>query len=199
MTTKEKLQSLAQNSIVLDISEELEDYAPCSTHFGGRPDVPADFAWPRYQGKGYNYECPERPLTFLAQFNCADFAAMDSDHLLPDYGLLSFFYEMDSEPWGFSPEDKGGLKVYWFEDLSTLVQAEFPEDMEEDFQFPAVGIQSRTIPAGMISSKSFRRKPTMRHLNLFERNWGLRSRRRVRNCWGGRTLSRTLCMRIASL
>ena len=42
MTTKEKLQSLAQNSIVLDISEELEDYAPCSTHFGGRPDVPAD-------------------------------------------------------------------------------------------------------------------------------------------------------------
>ena len=144
MTTKEKLQSLAQNSIVLDISEELEDYAPCSTHFGGRPDVPADFAWPRYQGKGYNYECPERPLTFLAQFNCADFAAMDSDHLLPDYGLLSFFYEMDSEPWGFSPEDKGGLKVYWFEDLSTLVQAEFPEDMEEDFQFPAVGIQSRT-------------------------------------------------------
>lgn len=130
MTTREKLQSLAQNSIVLDISEELEDYAPCSTHFGGRPDVPADFAWPRYQGKGYNYECPERPLTFLAQFNCADFAAMDSDHLLPDYGLLSFFYEMDSEPWGFSPEDKGGLKVYWFEDLSTLVQAEFPEDKE---------------------------------------------------------------------
>ena len=132
MTTKEKLQSLAQNSIVLDISEELEDYAPCSTHFGGRPDVPADFAWPRYQGKGYNYECPERPLTFLAQFNCADFAAMDSDHLLPDYGLLSFFYEMDSEPWGFSPEDKGGLKVYWFEDLSTLVQAEFPEETDDE-------------------------------------------------------------------
>lgn len=45
---------------------------------------------------------------------------------------------------GIFSGDKGGLKVYWFEDLSTLVQAEFPEDMEEDFQFPAVGIQSRT-------------------------------------------------------
>lgn len=30
MTTKEKLQSLAQNSIVLDISEELEDYKQAS-------------------------------------------------------------------------------------------------------------------------------------------------------------------------
>ena len=56
MNMKEKLQSLVQNSIVLDISEELEKYEACSTHFGGQPDVPADFQWPRYQGKGYNYE-----------------------------------------------------------------------------------------------------------------------------------------------
>ena len=73
MNMKEKLQSLVQNSIVLDISEELEKYEACSTHFGGQPDVPADFQWPRYQGKGYNYECEERPLTFLSQFNCAEF------------------------------------------------------------------------------------------------------------------------------
>ena len=47
MNMKEKLQSLVQNSIVLDISEELEKYEACSTHFGGQPDVPADFQWPR--------------------------------------------------------------------------------------------------------------------------------------------------------
>ena len=144
MNMKEKLQSLVQNSIVLDISEELEKYEACSTHFGGQPDVPADFQWPRYQGKGYNYECEERPLTFLAQFNCAEFTALDARHILPDHGLLSFFYEMDSQPWGFAPEHKGGLKVYWFEDLSTLSRAEFPEDMEEDFQFPAINIKAHT-------------------------------------------------------
>lgn len=145
MNMKEKLQSLVQNSIVLDISEELEKYEACSTHFGGQPDVPADFQWPRYQGKGYNYECEERPLTFLAQFNCAEFTALDARHILPDHGLLSFFYEMDSQPWGFAPEHKGALKVYWFEDLSTLSRVEFPEDMEEDFQFPAINKEAGGI------------------------------------------------------
>ena len=37
MNMKEKLQSLVQNSIVLDISEELEKYEACSTHFGVSP------------------------------------------------------------------------------------------------------------------------------------------------------------------
>ncbi len=64
----------------------------------------------------------------------------DTEHLLPDHGLLSFFYELDSMCWGFDPKDKGCARVYWFEDISALSAAEFPVDMEEDFILPMVKI-----------------------------------------------------------
>lgn len=143
MTMQEKLQSLSQNSIVLDISRK-EKYKPCGTRFGGQPDVPANFVWPTYKGKGEDGVVKDRPLTFLAQFNCAELAALDKEHLLPDHGLLSFFYDMASEPWGFDPKDRGGLRVYWFEDLSVLSQAAFPEDMDEDFHLPMIKIKAHT-------------------------------------------------------
>lgn len=63
------------------------------------------------------------------------------EHLLPDHGLLSFFYETDTQCWGYDPKDKGCARVYWFEDLSALSAANFPADMEEDFKFPMVKIK----------------------------------------------------------
>lgn len=118
--------------------------APESTgasRFGGRPDVPPDFVWPEYDGTDYRDEKAVRPLSFLAQFNCADLAPYDSEHLLPDHGVLSFFYEVLSMTWGFSPEDMGSARVYWFEDASVLRPADFPENMDKDCRFPQIGVQ----------------------------------------------------------
>lgn len=139
MNIKEKLESMAKNSIELKIQEN-EVYQLGATRFGGQPDVPSDFIWPTYMGESYDHVVKERPLSFLAQFNCADFAKYDTEHLLPDHGLLSFFYELDSMCWGFDPKDKGCARVYWFEDISALSEAEFPADMEEDFILPMVKI-----------------------------------------------------------
>ena len=140
MTIKEKLKSMGQNSIVLDIARK-EKYKPCGTRFGGSPDVPADFVWPTFEGEDYYGDVAERPLAFLAQINCEDIAPLDKENLLPDHGLLSFFYSVVSEPAGFDPKDKCGIKVYWFEDLSALSKAEFPEDLDEDSIFPMVKIK----------------------------------------------------------
>lgn len=89
----------------------------------------------------YDHVVKDRPLTFLAQFNCEELAQFDKEHLLPDHGLLSFFYETDTQCWGYDPKDKGCARVYWFEDLSALSAANFPADMEEDFKFPMVKIK----------------------------------------------------------
>ena len=90
MSIKEKLELLAKNSIELKI-EGKETYKLGATRFGGQPDVPADFVWPTYEGESYDHVVKDRPLTFLAQFNCAELAKFDKEHLLPDHGLLSFF------------------------------------------------------------------------------------------------------------
>ena len=46
-----------------------------------------------------------RPLAFLAQFDCASLAPLDREGLLPKTGLLSFFYELGSQRWGYDPKD----------------------------------------------------------------------------------------------
>ena len=140
MNMKEKLESLGKNSIQLKIARK-ETYKLGATRFGGKPDVPPDFVWPTYEGESYDHVVKDRPLTFLAQFNCEELAQFDKEHLLPDHGLLSFFYETDTQCWGYDPNDKGCARVYWFEDMSALSAADFPADMGEDFKFPMVKIQ----------------------------------------------------------
>ena len=140
MNMKEKLESLGKNSIRLKIARK-ETYKLGATRFGGKPDVPPDFVWPTYEGESYDHVVKNRPLTFLAQFNCEELAQFDKEHLLPDHGLLSFFYETDTQCWGYDPKDTGCARVYWFEDMSALSAANFPADMEEDFKFPMVKIK----------------------------------------------------------
>ena len=173
MDMKEKLELLAQNSIELKI-EGKETYKLGATRFGGKPDVPADFVWPTYEGEGYDHVVKERPLTFLAQFNCAELAKFDKEHLLPDHGLLSFFYETDTQCWGYDPKDKGCARVYWFEDISALSSADFPADMEEDFKFPMVKIKMDskiTYPSWQDFSEVF---PEEKDYDAFDEVWAER-------------------------
>ena len=139
MSMKEKLKSLGKNSMKLNIGQT-EEYKLGATRFGGKPDVPSDFTWPTFQGEGFDNIVKDRPLTFLAQFNCEELAKYDNEHLLPERGLLSFFYETDTQCWGYDPKDKGCARVYWFEDISALSAADFPIEMEDDFKFPMMKI-----------------------------------------------------------
>ena len=107
-----------------------------SSKFGGRPDVPADFSWPYY-----NVSCGEDgaqqlcPLSFLAQFDCSALAPLDREGLLPKTGLLSFFYELDSQRWGFDPQDGGCARVFWF-DRVPLAPADVPKELPAEFCLP---------------------------------------------------------------
>ena len=58
-----------------------------ATKFGGTPDLPSGMSWPEYEGS---------PLPFIAQINLSEVAAFDLSHLLPDSGILSFFFDLDA-------------------------------------------------------------------------------------------------------
>ena len=108
------------------------------SRFGGRPDVPAGFTWPVFETAVPEDEAVRpRPLAFLAQFDCASLAPLDRESLLPKTGLLSFFYELGSQRWGYDPKDAGCARVYWF-DGEPLAPADFPADLPEDFRLPAL-------------------------------------------------------------
>lgn len=111
-----------------------------ASKFGGRPDVPADFVWPVFEtDTREDDQVKERPLAFLAQFDCAQLAPLDPEGLLPKEGVLSFFYELESQRWGYDPKDAGCARVFWFE--GPLAPAEFPAELEEDSRLPEMAAQ----------------------------------------------------------
>lgn len=99
------------------------------THFGGAPLLPPDFIWPEYGG---------RPLSFLAQIDCAEMHPLDQEQLLPEHGILSFFYELDSQKWGYDPQDAGCARVYWFAETSELHETAPPQMLAPEFRLPLI-------------------------------------------------------------
>lgn len=144
MDYKNDILKLARDSISLTIKGTPVNKT-ASTRLGGVPDVPGDFRWPCYITNTYDdNEVKPRPLAFIAQFNCEEISKYDFEHLLPEKGLLLFFYELDSQKWGFDPKDKGCAKVYWFESTEELQPASVPQELSEDFRLPSVRITAKS-------------------------------------------------------
>lgn len=98
-----------------------ENLAVGQSKIGGAPDVPADFDWPQWK---------EKPLGFVAQFNFEEVAPFDLKQELPTSGLLSFFYAMEEQPWGFV-KDKGAWQVFHWPRNIKVVRRELPKNIGE--------------------------------------------------------------------
>lgn len=145
-TTKQQeisqlFKEIERNSIMLHYGKP-DGKIPCgASKFGGNPDLPKDFEWFYYEGRSYDEVVASRPLSFLAQINLEDVKPLDTDQLLPEKGILYFFYEMHSMKWGFDPKDKGCARVYYYGGpVDQLEPIEAPADLEEEFLFPELPI-----------------------------------------------------------
>ena len=141
MDWKQVLPPLCRSRIETRFAPAGEDLPAGSSKFGGRPDVPAGFVWPVFETKTLDDDTVKpRPLAFLAQFDCARLSELDPEGLLPRTGLLSFFYELGSQRWGYDPQDAGCARVFWFEE-GPLAPAEFPQDLEEEYRLPELAAE----------------------------------------------------------
>jgi len=62
-----------------------------------------------------------RALQFLLQIDLAELGGFDFLGALPKAGVLSFFYDVDEQPWGYDPADQAGSRVV-FSESAGLVQ-----------------------------------------------------------------------------
>lgn len=159
MTDKEKerlmrkLKTIAKKEIRISTERLAAPLSATASRIGGKPAVPKDFEWPRYAEPLYQDEsaikafvkkiagikdspqfCPPVPLAFIAQINLKDVANLDEENRLPKSGILSFFYELESQPWGMYMTDRGSARVFYFPDEAALTVAEPPEDLSTDWQ-----------------------------------------------------------------
>ncbi|MGE7094486.1 YwqG family protein [Lysinibacillus sp. NPDC048646] len=103
----EQILQFAKKSIRATTTPTADDAIQIGqSKIGGTPDVPTDFAWP--------FTNNDQPLYFLCQLNLTEVQPYDSDNLLPDEGLLSFFYDAAGQPWGYDPNDGDGFHVFHF-------------------------------------------------------------------------------------
>ncbi len=91
--------------------------AATRSRLGGRPLLPSHFDWPR---------STERSLDFLLQIDLAEVSPLDPSGVLPPSGLLTFFYDLANQPWGYDPAHLDGFRVAFITDES-LVSSDLPD------------------------------------------------------------------------
>ncbi len=108
---------------------------------GGFPDLPNNTDWPKLK---------ETPLSFIAQLKLADFKIHDSENLLPESGILYFFYDNKEQPWGFNPSDRGSWKVMYYNgEITSLKRTSPPSTLSDEHVFTPCSIKTSpetTIP-----------------------------------------------------
>ncbi|MCE9577682.1 MAG: DUF1963 domain-containing protein [Deltaproteobacteria bacterium] len=110
------LVALARPRILVRARRATRAVPPGASRFGGAPDLPAGFAWPRHG---------RTPLAFVGQLDLRTLAAHDLARQLPSTGVLSFFVRQD-----ITVDKTGDLavlasRVCWFEGPA-LPRARFP-------------------------------------------------------------------------
>ncbi len=122
------LNYLARPSIRLHATPVAETTIPIgASKLGGTPDLPTGIAWPQWQ---------KIPQSFITQIRLADVQPYDTDHLLPQQGMLWFFYDALQQTYGADPADRGGWRVlYAASDTSTLQRTPFPANLPAQSRF----------------------------------------------------------------
>ena len=144
-----------RNQIIIDVKDNDQDIFVTSSKIGGKPSVPAGFEWPVFRYHEEDEEEEGIPLTFLCQYNLEELSQFDKEEILPKKGMLSFFYCVTDEVFfGYEPFEENAAKVFYFEDINSLVPDDAPEkypDYEE-------------VPEKAVSFKSSESLPTFEFL-----------------------------------
>ena len=129
----ELLKKFSRDSIRLKI----EGTPTGRSHFGGLPELPEGADYPEFVCSTFEDDEEKlRPLHFLAQIDCAEIAEFDKSGLLPKTGTLLFFYQCESNCWGFDPKDDGCARVIYYEGNGKKVAP--PENITV---YPEIGIK----------------------------------------------------------
>lgn len=128
------LAESVKESLVLKTISGLDDQIPIGkTKLGGMPDLPPNIEWPVWK---------EKHLSFIAQINLSYLPSFEFLDMLPDKGILSFFYSAEQETWGFDPNNKGSWRIFHFEEQD-LQRRTFPTHFPEMGVFKSCNIEFR--------------------------------------------------------
>jgi uncharacterized protein YwqG len=108
-----------------------------ASKIGGTPDLPPDVTWPQWKNL---------PQSFIAQIRLDDVPVADEEKLLPQHGMLWFFYDSQQETYGANAADRGGWRVLFNENIANLQRTPAPDTLAPTSRFGACSLRfSREI------------------------------------------------------
>ena len=124
------IDRLARPSIRLFVTEADESLMNVgASKLGGIPDLPPGLAWPELKGA---------PQSFIAQIRLDDVRQLDIEKVLPQSGMLWFFYDAEQQTFGADPTDRGGWQVLFQDgDFTKLQRTPAPAKLPAASQFRA--------------------------------------------------------------
>ena len=118
-----RLYTTAVDEFLLDVG---------ASKIGGDPDLPPGTSWPQWKGL---------PQSFIAQIRMDDVRPYDTNKLLPQSGMLWFFYDAQQQTFGADPADLGGWRVIFMDgDPQGLQRTPAPAQLPAASQFKACTI-----------------------------------------------------------
>jgi len=133
----DEFESMLRNEIRLITSiSNTESIELGQSKIGGQPDLPKGVDWFK--------ENNDKSLSFIAQINLSEIHPFDKDNLLPDSGIIYFFYSAEQDAWGFDPKDKDKFKVYYSSGTDNLTKHEFPSDLPDYSRFNECKLDIKT-------------------------------------------------------
>ena len=108
------------------------------TRFGGAPLLAPGVEWPR-SDRG--------PLSFLSQIDFREMRGFGGDGLvLPTDGVLTFFYDVEEQPWGYDPSHSSGWALSYAPDSARAIDVESPHGAIPFDVEPLAPTTAQTLP-----------------------------------------------------
>ncbi|MDQ3031133.1 MAG: YwqG family protein [Myxococcota bacterium] len=121
---RERIEGAAAPCVVLHPAPGASDDGEITrTRLGGSPLLPLGTRWPR-SDRG--------PLSFVGQLDFRELSAAigpgaRAEFGLPADGVLSFFYDVEDQPWGYDPAHASGFALVYAPDAERTVDVEPPD------------------------------------------------------------------------
>jgi uncharacterized protein YwqG len=130
------IDAVAKASIRLFTTPASESTLSVGTSkLGGSPDLPADVTWPEWKGT---------PQSFIAQIRLDDVHTYDVEGVLPEHGMLWFFYDAQQQTFGANLADKGGWSILFAERPTNLQRTAAPVTLPPTSQFQSCAFRFAT-------------------------------------------------------
>jgi uncharacterized protein YwqG len=125
---REELVRLVRPAVFLHSQAVSPEGLPVGvSRLGGLPDLPTDIVWPSWQGK---------PQSFIAQVNLSELPAFRDRNLLPESGLLFFFYDSAQSASGALGSERGSFAVFYSAHSGPVRQCnDVPEGLDRNAIF----------------------------------------------------------------